>query len=509
MTTLYKELIKYSQSDVYPFHMPGGKRSPQWQETGLPYQYDITEVEGFDDLHHGVGLIKELEERARQVYGSDKTALLVNGSTSGLLAGIMACTNKGDKVLVGRGSHKSIYHGIFLNELEAVYLYPDYDKEKEIPLEINPEEVRCALEKDASIKAVIVTSPTYDGVVSEIEEIARVVHQRGIPLIVDEAHGAHFGLSDGFPRNSNALGADLVIHSLHKTLPSLTQTALIHKNGNLVDWEKVRFYLQLFQSSSPSYILMSSIDVCISMLEDIERREKSFKEYKKRLEGARERLRRLSKLELIETKNYDPSKILISAKKVEKTGLELYQVLLEKYQLQMEMVTGSTVLAMTSVADRDEGFERLVKALEEMDQEEIDQEEALKEDALKEEALKEDALKEKAFREGVLKQRALEKKERKKKEMSWQFPKLEQVSSIYQALREEKNPSSKTLPFGECENNVSMEFVYLYPPGIPLIVPGERISREAVQILLQYEELGYRIKGVKQSGKIKAIEAIT
>jgi len=474
MTTLYKELIKYSQSDVYPFHMPGGKRSPQWQKTGLPYQYDISEVEGFDDLHHGTGLIKELEERASKVYGSDETALLVNGSTSGLLSGIMACTNKGEKVLMGRGSHKSIYHGIFLNELEAVYLYPDYDKAKEIPLEISPEEVRKALERDAQIKAVIVTSPTYDGVVSEVEEIARVVHERGIPLIVDEAHGAHFGLSDGFPRNSNALGADLVIHSLHKTLPSLTQTALIHKNGNLVDWEKVRFYLQLFQSSSPSYILMSSVDACISMLEDEELRAKSFREYKERLEKARESLRRLSHLELIETENYDPSKILVSAKKLGKTGLDLYQVLMEKYQLQMEMVTGSTVLAMTSVADRDEGFHRLVKALEEMDQE--------------------GGLEETLSSEG---------QKRKEKEVSWQFPRLEQVSSISQAFAMGEKASSNALPFSQCENKVSLEFVYLYPPGIPLIVPGERVNREAIRILLQYEELGYKIKGVKHSGRIK------
>jgi arginine/lysine/ornithine decarboxylase len=477
--------------------MPGGKRNPQWGETGLPYQYDISEIEGFDDLHHGVGLIKELEKRAAKCYGSEETALLVNGSTSGLLSGIMACTNKGDKVLVGRGSHKSIYHGIFLNELETVYLYPEYDKEKDIPLEINPKDVRQALEKNPDIKAVIVTSPTYDGVVSDIGRIAEIVHEKSIPLIVDEAHGAHFGFGEIFPENSNALGADLVIHSLHKTLPSLTQTALIHKNGNIVDWEKVRYYLQIFQSSSPSYILMSSIDVCISMLEDEELRKRYFSEYQERLQKARERLKKLPDLELIETKNYDVSKILISVKRINKTGLEIYNILLKKYLLQMEMAAGSTVLAMTSIADTEEGLERLVMALEE-----IAGENHLKTQKSKGELTLE---KEKVSDKQEKNIKAIEKEQIENSEENqkrWEFPKPEQVYSISTALAGKRETSGSRLPFKECEDRISREFVYLYPPGIPLIVPGERISLEAIRILLQYEELGYKIKGVKSAGRI-------
>jgi arginine/lysine/ornithine decarboxylase len=522
MTTLFKELIKYSQSKHYPFHMPGGKRNPKLVETGLPYRYDISEIEGFDDLHHGVGLIKELEKRASKCYGSDKSALLVNGSTSGLLSGIMACTNKGDKVLVGRGSHKSIYHGILLNELEAVYLYPEYDKEKDIPMEIKPEDVRQALGEDSDIKAVIVTSPTYDGVVSEIGTIAEIVHEKNIPLIVDEAHGAHFGFGGAFPENSNTHGADLVIHSLHKTLPSLTQTALIHKNGNLVDWEKVRFYLQIFQSSSPSYILMSSIDVCISMLEDDGLREKLFSEHHDRLRRARGRLKKLSNLELIETKNYDISKILISARKINKTGLELYNILLEKYQLQMEMATGSTVLAMTSISDTEEGLERLVEALEEIDgryyKNGQETEKELFTGKKKQKNVLEENVKGTLKGQETEKGHEIEEEHKKLKEYGilnqhgkgvedrdikrpWEFPKLEQVYSISKALAK-KEPSSRRLPFKDCEKGISREFVYLYPPGIPLIVPGERISLEAIKILLQYEKLGYKIKGIKNAGKI-------
>ena len=494
MATLYKELIKYSQSDYYPFHMPGGKRNPKLMETGLPYHLDITEIEGFDDLHHSVGMIKELERRASKVYNSDETALLVNGSTSGLLGGMMACTNKGEKILVGRNSHKSIYHGIFLNELEAVYLYPEYDEELDCLLGINPKDVEDALKENPDIKAVVITSPTFEGVVSDVEEIGRVAHQKGIPLIVDEAHGAHFGFSDGFPANSNTLGGDLVIHSVHKTLPSLTQTALIHKNGNLVDWNKVKFYLQIFQSSSPSYILMSSIDVCISILEEEEKREKYFGEYESRLRKARERIKECSKLKLVESEHFDPSKILISGKKAKRTGLELYQVLLEKYHLQMEMATGFTVLAMTSIADTDEGLERLVNALKEMDSErDIGESTARKK--------KSNEAKQESEKKSELELKT-ERNHETEIVSSWEFPRLEHVHNISNSLSREIEPK-KVLPFEECADSISKEFVYLYPPGSPLIVPGERICKKAVEILLQYERLGYKIKGVRESGRVE------
>jgi arginine/lysine/ornithine decarboxylase len=461
--------------------MPGGKRSPLLKDSNLPYEYDISEIEGFDDLHHSLGLIKELEERASKVYSSEETALLVNGSTAGLLSAILSCTSEGDYIIVGRCSHKSIYHGIFLNDLHAIYLYPDYDKELDINLGTDPEDVRKALDivPNTKVKAVVITSPTYEGVVSDIKEIAEIVHQRNIPLIVDGAHGAHFGFHQGFPETANKLGADLVIHSVHKTLPSLTQTALIHKNGNLVDWERVRFYLQIFQSSSPSYILMSSIDYCISLLEDNERRSHLFENYEKQLLEARRRLKGLSKLELIETDNFDKSKILISTKKTTETGLSLYNILLEKYQLQMEMATGSIVVAMTSIVDTEKGFDRLVKALEDIDKH--------------------------------IEEREDQKKDLSQQSQSWEFPELYQVCTIARALTIGKlyNVDEETryeeLSFEESEDKVSGEFVYLYPPGIPLIVPGERISLEAIEMLLQYKRLGYKIKGTKVLNKIGVV----
>ena len=197
--------------------------------------------------------------------------------------------------------------------------------------EVSVEDVEAALMEHEEIRAVVIVSPTYDGVVSDIEAIAAAVHAKGIPLIVDEAHGAHFGFHPYFPNRALSLGADLVINSLHKTLPSLTQTAIIHMNGEIVDREKVRRYLHMLQSSSPSYVLMASIDACISLMKNDGR--ELFARYVAWLEETREKLKSLKCLKLIETEHYDRSKILISVADTELTSHELSRRLREEYQL--------------------------------------------------------------------------------------------------------------------------------------------------------------------------------
>ena len=263
MATIYEKLKAYSDSDYYGFHMPGHKRKMHMSWDADPYTVDITEIEGFDDLHHAEGILKEAQERAARIYHADETHFLVNGSTVGILSAIMGVTDKGDQILVARNCHKSVYHAIYLNELEPVYVYPEYDEKTGLNGEVKADEIALLLEKNPNIKAVMIVSPTYDGVVSDVKKIAEVAHAHEIPLIVDEAHGAHFGFDPYFPKNANENGADIVIHSVHKTLPSLTQTALLHINGTFVNREKVRMYLHMLQSSSPSYVLMASIDECM------------------------------------------------------------------------------------------------------------------------------------------------------------------------------------------------------------------------------------------------------
>ena len=466
MGTLYERLKNYGESDHYGFHMPGHKR-----QTGIPgmeklYQIDVTEIEGFDDLHHPRGILKEAQERAARVFQAEETHFLINGSTVGILSALAGVTRRGDTVLVARNCHKSVYHAIYMKELKPVYLYPGFDQETGLNTQISPEDVRRALEADPTIRVVVIVSPTYEGIVSDVEKIGEETHARGIPLIVDEAHGAHFGFHPYFPGNSNTKGADLVVQSLHKTLPSLTQTALLHMNGSYVDRREVRRYLDMLQTSSPSYVLMASIDDCVCRLE--EKGDGLWEPYVERLKWLRGELEKLKALELIRLPGQEPSKLVISTRKTSMTGRQLQELLLERYHLELEMAAGSYALAMTSPGDTREGMERLARAL--MD---VDEMAGLMYNA------------DKSCGE-------------------FQYPCLEQVcTSAGMADRRRDGALGERVPWEESEGMVSFEYAYLYPPGIPLIVPGERINGEAVEILCRYREMGFAIEGLDKEGWIE------
>lgn len=469
MTRLYDKLRAYENSGCYGFHMPGHKRNTQCFGEGLPYGIDITEIDGFDDLHHPGGILKEAQERASRVYGGGEARFLVNGSTAGILSAILGCTRRGDAVLVARNCHKSVYHAIFLNGLEPVYLYPQFRPDLQLNTEISVSAVKTALNEHSKIKAVIMVSPTYDGVVSDVEAIAEETRKRGIPLIVDEAHGAHFGFHPYFPESALHKGADVVIHSLHKTLPALTQTALLHVSGSCPHRDRIFQYLDMLQSSSPSYVLMAGIDACVWMLE--ERRQELFGPYVENLQRLRENLQRLKVLRLLETENYDRSKLIISVGDAEMTGRELHRILLEQYRLQMEMAAGSYVVAMTSVGDTQDGFLRLQSALEEIDA--------------------------RLCREGRVGGRG-------ELRQTGSLPANAQIYTIAEADELlQKGAKSASVLLEESGGRISAEYAYLYPPGIPLIVPGERISEKTAALLGQYEKQGFSVEGPEKEGRIR------
>ena len=489
MYNIFDKLKNYSDSDYYAFHMPGHKRNLDLMDGTSPYRIDITEIDGFDDLHHAEGILKEAQERAAEVYHTDETHFLVNGSTVGILSAILGTTEKGDSILVARNCHKSVYHAIYLNELDPVYLYPKFDTELGLSTEIDAADVQKALEEHPGIRAVMIVSPTYDGVVSDIEKIAEIVHEAGCLLIVDEAHGAHFGFDPYFPKSANMYGADLVINSLHKTLPALTQTALLHVNGERVNRRKVKRYLDMLQTSSPSYILMASIDACIHLLEQTQMQKCSiFKEYAAHIDNLREELKKLKYLKIIRTENtdrYDRSKFVISVKHAPISSHELYERLLHDYHLQMEMLAGTYVLAMTTIGDTQEGLDRLRDALLAIDAE-ID-----------------------------VKLKSGSRQEQKPMQMtdtdlplSGRQPSLEKVWTIAEAVKcRDVVPSRKgkveTCSFADSAGHISLEYAYLYPPGSPLIVPGERITQEAVEILCWYREHDFSIEGLQSEDSIE------
>ncbi len=434
MNILLNKLKDYCKGDVYPFHMPGHKRNSNILGSDLPYSIDITEIGDFDYLHNPTGIIKDINNKAAKIYNCEHSFMLVNGSTCGVLSAISAITNCGDKVLVARNCHKSVYNAIEINRLDAYYVLPEYNKEFNLHTVISPETIKNALNLHKDIKAVILTSPTYEGFVSNIKEISNICHSYDIPLFVDEAHGAHFGLSKHFPDEAIQNGADIAVLGLHKTLPALTQCAMLNVKSNLIDISKLKEQLSIYQTSSPSYLLMGSIDKCLDFISNDT--EILFDRYYSILSNFYKRVKVLTKLKVYktnDTKSFDIGKINISTLTSDINGYSLAKILREKYNIETEMSYDSYVLAMTSICDREEGFNRLADALIEID---------------------------KALNYSLYNQR----------NYSLSIP-----NKVFSSANA-KTKNGEHIYISNAKNKIALEYVFAYPPGIPILVPGEIID---------------------------------
>lgn len=454
-------------SDVYPFHMPGHKR----QLRGFfPYELDITEIEEFDNLHHAEGILLEAQQYAAQMYHSQKAYYLVNGSTCGILAAISAATTRGGRILVARNCHKAVYNAIYLRQLRAEYVYP-VATHYGIQGQILASDVQKKLEECPDIEAIVITSPTYDGLVSDICAIAEIAHAHNATLIVDEAHGAHFGLDEAFPENATSLGADAVIMSVHKTLPAPTQTALLHLCSDRIDAAKVEKFLGIYETSSPSYVLMAGIEQSLHLAEHAKGTQ--MKAYADRLHEFRQQTRSLAVIRVPDKNDftvdeafgYDVGKILIETNGA-LSGKELQKILLDGYGLQMEMSSGNYVLAMTSFMDTEEGFKRLVNALQKIDATLIGS---------------------------------------KKKEI---FSPKEIYRQPVKAIEIDEAQESETreVAFSGAEGAICANYIYLYPPGIPVIVPGEVLDRETINVIRSCQKIGLDVEGLPQADRINIVQ---
>lgn len=483
---LYDSLKNYSDSDFYPFHMPGHKRNQESGALAEFYQIDITEIEGFDNLHQPESVIREAQERAAQLYHSRETYFLVNGSTAGILSAVSAIAGRAEKLIIARNCHKAVYHAAFLNRLKICYLYPEMIREFDLAGSILPESLEVLIQDILSkegdpgqkaselIAGVVITSPTYDGITSDVREIAKIAHSYGIPLIVDQAHGAHFGMHPAYPENAVKEGADFVIHSVHKTLPAPTQTALIHRNGDLTDGELLRKYLRIYQSSSPSYLLMAGIDEAIRLV----RQEGSA-----RLDALicmrNEFLNTVKNCKYVRVCPYtEPGKLVISVKASSFTGQMLYDLLQEKYHLQMEMASGSYVLAILTMMDRREGIDRLSSALLEIDTLLIREQEE---------------------------RRTFTGNYTEYTESRWCLSDMDLHPEIRLDLRDAYLSSCEEVEFHSAQGHMAAEFVNLYPPGIPLLVPGEVLSEQMAGVIGKCQKSGYTVHGVHDN-KIKVVK---
>ena len=458
---LYEHLQAYAEQGKTPMHMPGHKRNASFFMKN-PYEWDVTEVEGTDNLYHPREILSREMDRLRLHYGTKDSYLLVNGSTGGILAAIASCCRRGDRILVARNCHQSVYHAMFLLELTPVYLYPREDSQTGILLDISPERVAEVLEQEQKqgkkVSCVVLTSPTYEGIVSDIGGTADICHGKDIPLIVDEAHGAHFAWGQQFPRTAMQQGADLVIESLHKTLPSLTQTALLHRTSDRISGESLMHYLALFQTSSPSYVLMASISQCMSWLES--QRDAVWTAYDKWLSDFEEQAGAWRYLQLWRGAGQERSKLVIGTWKTTLTGVQLAARLRDEYGIEVEMAAPHFILAMTSVADTRESLQRLARALTQID----------------------DTLSAVRF---------CPEESGKTNAVAVGMPKAIVHMNAYKAFYQ----SGESLPVEECQGRISAEYASVYPPGIPFLVPGEEITAEVIEAFQQAGEYGLTLSG--------------
>ena len=453
---LYDCLKKLSDSGIYPFHMPGHKRNIT--DDNIPYSFDLTEIDGFDNLHNPTGCIKSVMQKACSLYSVKYAYLLINGTTGGLLSAVRSLTNYGDTVIMARNCHKSVYNAVEICGLNAEYVFPKIDKKIGIFSSINPIDIENLLIKNPNAKLVIITSPTYEGIVSDVRSIAEICRRYNAKLLVDEAHGAHFPFSSEFPSQAIHNGADISVVSLHKTLPSLTQTALLFTNDDSLT-DKIEENLAVFETSSPSYILMCGIEKC---LDYISNNISQFKKYTEFLDDFYSNSKSLEKLRVYIPNNnrdeffdFDKSKILIFTSNTNISGVQLAKILREKYLIETEMSYTDYAIAMTSVCDTQEGFNRLYTALVEIDKT-IDYMQSQNKDNVIINKIK--IIPEKIFKS----------------------------SNKY-------NFNSVTLQLNNAENRVSLEYIWAYPPGIPLLVPGEVISSDLIRQINELTKNGVEV----------------
>jgi len=460
--------LKEHADDKYPFHMPGHKRRLFADEIlSDAYSIDITEIEGFDDLHEADGLIRKAQERAAKLYGADETHFLVNGSTGGILAAICGTVSKTDSIIVAANCHRSVYNAAMLSGAGLYIVAPRQEKSFCLCAGIDPERIENALsETSDEAGAVVITSPTYEGIVSDIRSIADICHRHGAVLIVDSAHGAHFGFSGAFPESPVALGADVVISGVHKTMPAMTQTALIHISRNCPSAGRIRAMLKVFTTSSPSYVLMASIDSMTDLIK--EQKDELFEAYAKRLKSFYDKASALNNLKVLKkedltekgTWDHDIGKIVIKDDSMHLSGKELSDILYDKYGICVEMAGVSYVILMTSVADTDEGFAKLEDALA-----------AIDEDLQRRGSAD---IKPPVPEEAILPEGRYDNK---------------MMAAMFEA-------DAGTVPLEKACGMIARDLVTVYPPGIPVTLPGSVITDRAVRSLQNAQQCGLKITGM-------------
>ncbi|MEW6182258.1 MAG: aminotransferase class I/II-fold pyridoxal phosphate-dependent enzyme [Bacillota bacterium] len=471
---LVEAVREYVNQKVVRFHMPGhkggrGAGSAIKEFLGMSaFLADVTNVPGMDDLHQPSGAIHKAEELAAKLFNADNSYFLINGSSCGVMALIMAVCNPGEKILVPRNMHRSILSGIIICGAHPVFFRPVYDIDLFLPLAVKPETIRDALKEHPDARAVFLISPTYNGITSDITEIAHIVHGHGIPLVVDEAHGPHLGFNELLPDSALHEGADAVVHGTHKILTSFTQASMLHVKGGRVDRARLEQSLRVIQSTSPSYLLMASLDAARA---DMASRGRDMLERAiSTAENLRRRCNEIPGLFSFDQKwavnkgaaGLDSTKVTVTVKNLGVTGLWTEKWLRDNYRVQVEMSDPLNILAMITSGNTSEDVDQLINGLKNIP-----------------------VLKRNFMETGPLLLRMTPN--------AGQPPEAPMVVSPREAFFA---PSIPVL-LEDAKGRVSAETVAVYPPGIPAICPGEEITAEIIDYLVVARRMGMHFQGPK------------
>jgi arginine/lysine/ornithine decarboxylase len=456
-TPLFEALKNHVQKSPFSLHVPGHKSGTVFSEKALLYykeilSLDVTELTGLDDLHEPTGAIFEAEELLSNLYGSYKSFFLVNGSTVGNLSMVLSVCGANDTVLVARNCHKSIMNALKIAGAKPVFLSPEFDTDVQVPTLVHEKDIIQAIEQFPNAKAVILTNPNYYGHTNELENVITYAHGKGIPVLVDEAHGAHFGVGQPFPESAVKSRADIVVQSAHKTLPAMTMGSYLHFQSDFISLERLEFYLKSLQSSSPSYPIMASLDLARSYLAEI--KDQGVTELYNQIKEYHRHLSKIPQLSIVVPRDkkivQDPLKILLQSRS-SLSGYEL-QSLLEKNGIYTELSDALNVLCILPLAPQD--LKRFTRRLGQV-------------------------------LAGV---QSLNEEKR-----IVEFNKLE--SNFPHSYFELKSKKEKLVKIEESINQLSAETIIPYPPGIPLILQGEVITEAHLDQFMMLQRLGARFQG--------------
>ncbi|WP_088005819.1 aminotransferase class I/II-fold pyridoxal phosphate-dependent enzyme [Indiicoccus explosivorum] len=465
-TPLFDALLKHRNRNPIQFHIPGHKKGrgidPSFREFvgDNVLSIDLINIAPLDDLHSPKGAIKKAQELAAKAFGADHTFFSVQGTSGAIMTMILSVVGPGDKILVPRNVHKSIMSAIVFAGAVPIFIHPEVDSELGISHGISPESVEKALEAYPDTKAVLVINPTYFGVAADLTRIVEVAHSQNIPVIVDEAHGVHIHFHEKLPVSAMAAGADMAATSVHKLGGSMTQSSVLNVQGGLVSPKRVQSILSMLTTTSTSYPILASLDTA--------RRQLAVHGYDlidEAIRLSREARRRINKIphlrcigaEILKssaTYDFDPTKLLISVKDLGISGHEAEEWLRENANIEVELSDLYNILCIVTVGDTRKEINLLVKALERMSA-------SLQSDSVIPEA-------------EVL---------------------LPEIPRLAMTPRDAFYATTEVVPFSESVGRISAEFVMVYPPGIPIFIPGEIITQENIDYINENIEAGLPVQG--------------